>query len=74
LKPLIIRGGKEGRKEGRERERERVFSFSFWPLLGNKKGVLLVHLEIFIRSGRCQGAFGVFGKHDYYGSDKKLPC
>ncbi len=37
-------------------------------------GVCLVHLEIFIRSGRCQGAFGVSGKHDYYESDKKLPC
>jgi hypothetical protein len=38
FKPLIIRGEKEGRKEGRERE---GFFFFFWPLLGNKKGLFL---------------------------------
>jgi hypothetical protein len=70
FKALIIRGGKEGRKEERE-----GFFFFFGALLGKKKGACLVHLEIFIRSGRCQGGFGdfgVFGKHDYYESDKKL--
>jgi hypothetical protein len=40
FKPLIIRGGKEGMKEGREREREDFF-FCFWRFLGKKKGVFL---------------------------------
>ncbi len=61
-------------KEGRERERERGYFLLLLAFPRKEEGGFLVHLEIFIGSGRCQGAFGVFGKHDYYDSDRRLPC